>query len=92
MIVVHKLEELSYGHSEYTLLWVESHVIFPHLVENLFEVLHMLTDCLKFHHYVVNVNLHTSTDLASKDSIHEALISSFSVLETERHYVVAKLA
>ena len=87
-----EIEELAYPYARSTLLWIEPHPAFPHLVEDLLKMGSVVDLFFGLHNHVVHVDLKHIFDLSWKDFVHHSLIGSINVLQTEGHYVVVIVA
>ena len=52
-------------------------------------MLHVISCFEGFDEHVVDINLHRFSELFGEHSVHESLVSCTSVLEAERHYLIA---
>lgn len=66
------------------------HNLLPaHLVEHFSKIFHMILNWLVPYDHVIYINFHTPSNLMRKNLIHQTLISSSRILQTERHYPIA---
>ena len=86
----HEPQELSYHYPEHTLVKSQFHVARPKVVERLLEVAQVVVLLYAFYQHVIHLNLHISTNMVCRHSVHQPLVRGFCVLESERHHFIAE--
>ena len=87
----HEAQELALVDPESTFFWVEAHVIFVELSEDLFQVCLVLGYALRLDGHVINIDLDVSSDLLLENSVHQSLVCSACIFKAKGYDLVAEV-